>query len=361
MIVRLPRRHILRRISISTPTTQPFLRHTYATAALATVSALSPDQIHFPPSAIQRYPPTKPPSYKPPELRKSQLLRSYASLLRSTPLMLIFQHNNLRAAEWAGIRRELAIALRKAAAADAAKLQTDGATSALQAEDITQTIRLQVIQSGIFAAALRVAEFYTPPSTEANQDSTTPIHATEQDTSELTHDLSQAAYLATRLSSDNPNLKRNTPLHALLSGPLAIVSFPSLHPTHLSTVLRILSPTAGASSAFPAPRRRDNPGLYETPVQNGLQKLMLLGARAEGRVLDQDGVRWVGGLEDLETLRARVVALLTGVGMGVTGVLEGAGRSLWIGLEGRRLDMEEKEKGASSDAPANAAAGDAQA
>ncbi|KAG7006690.1 hypothetical protein G7Y79_00013g034620 [Physcia stellaris] len=65
-------------------------------------------------------------------------------------------------------------------------------------------------------------------------------------------------------------------------------------PAHLSAALRILAPKA---PSFPAPTRRQNPGYYELATQAGLQKLMLLGARVEGRVFDGEGVRWVGGIE----------------------------------------------------------------
>ena len=79
-----------------------------------------------------------------------------------------------------------------------------------------------------------------------------------------------------------------------------------------------------------------------------MQKLVLMGARIEGKVMDQGGVKWVGGLEGLEGLRAQVVALLGGAGGGnLVGALEGVGRGLWVTMEGRRgmLEEEAKEKG----------------
>ncbi|KAK6724421.1 hypothetical protein SNK04_003253 [Fusarium graminearum] len=56
---------------------------------------------------IDQAPATKPPSARPVETRKSQLIRTYTSLLRTTPLILFFQHSNLTAVEWAAVRREL--------------------------------------------------------------------------------------------------------------------------------------------------------------------------------------------------------------------------------------------------------------
>lgn len=247
--------------------------------------------------------------------------------------MLLFQHNNLRAAEWAGIRRELAVALRKTAA--------PVAPGSPLTDDPGAAVRLQIIQDGIFAAALRVVEFYQPPPSGADA-----VHASEQHEYTPDHGLSLRAYEATRRKSSHnrKHAKHSTPLHALLSGPLAVLSFPSVTPEHLATALQILAPTPGASSAFPAPRRREVPGLYEPAVQSGLQKLLLLGARVDGRIMDQQGVRWVGGLSGLDQLRAQLVGVLTGVGMGVTGALEGAGRSLWLSLEGRRMALEEEAK-----------------
>src|SRR5271156_1779388 len=84
----------------------------YATAAAIT-PASSASQMSTPPPSVSRYPPTQPPSHRDPVYRKSQLLRSYVSLLQSTPLILLFQHNNLKSNEWVGIRRELVKSLKK--------------------------------------------------------------------------------------------------------------------------------------------------------------------------------------------------------------------------------------------------------
>lgn len=81
-------------------------------------------------------------------------------------------------------------------------------------------------------------------------------------------------------------------------------------------------------------------------TQSGLQKLLLLGARVEGKVFDTDGVRWIGGIEGgLEGLRAQLVAMLAGVGAGVTGLLEGMSRSLYFTLEGRKGMLEDEDRG----------------
>ncbi|KAH8808311.1 hypothetical protein F5884DRAFT_732589 [Xylogone sp. PMI_703] len=260
------------------------------------------------------YPKTQPPSYKPPEFRKSQLLRQYASLLRSTPLMLLFQHNNLTSTEWIGVRRELARALRKVDEAQVAAGQPPH-------ENLAEGIKLQTIQTGIFAAALRVVEFYKPDVSQSGV---------------LSHTLSESAHEAV--------VKKRTAheLAPLLSGPLAVLTFPNVSPQHLKAALSILSPNA---PLFPAPTRKANPGYHEPNVQGGLQKLLLLGARVEGKVFDVDSTRWVGGIEGgLDGLRAQLVALLQGTSASLTNTLESSSKSLYFTVEGRRTMLEDEQK-----------------
>lgn len=110
----------------------------------------------------------------------------------------------------------------------------------------------------------------------------------------------------------------------------------------MRAALSILSPKA---PTFAAPTRKANPGYHDPSTQAGLQKLLLLGARIEGQVFDQEGARWVGGIEGgMEGLRAQLVHLLSSVGAGVTGALEGVGKSLWFTVEGRRGMLEEEAK-----------------
>lgn len=304
---------------------------TYASLATTTTPAPSFEQATRATAPIARFPSTQPPSYKPPEFRKSQLMRQYASLLRSAPLTLLFQHNNLRAVEWAGIRRELAKALRK--------VDEDLATP----HPMEHAVKLHTVQTGILRSALRVVEFYdaaAQPPTPTTPSSASPATQSSKQLPSptgLTHTLSAAAHEA---ASDR---KKKHPLEALLSGPIACLTFPTVTPQHLHAALCILAPSKPAG--FPAPTRRANPDYHDPVVQTGLQKLMMLGARVEGQVFDADGVRWVGGIQGgLDGLRAQVVGMLQGVGAQVTSVLEGAGKNLYYVVESRRQDMEEKEK-----------------
>lgn len=214
--------------------------------------------------------------------------------------------------------------------------------------NLAPSIKVQAIQAGIFESALLVAEYYNPekhatpliphptdPSTQSSAAIANHIPDAKDPT--LTHFLSRIAHDAVSKH------KYTHSLRPLLSGPLAIVTFPTVTPQHMRAALSILSPKA---PTFAAPTRRANPGYHDASVQAGLQKLLLLGARVEGKVFDQEGTRWVGGIEGgMEGLRAQLIHLLSSVGAGVTGTLEGVGKSLWFTIEGRRGMLEDEEKG----------------
>lgn len=209
-------------------------------------------------------------------------------------------------------------------------------------EYIGSETKLQVVQTGIFSSALKIVEFWDPKFDEMEQSTDPAGNPTAKGSaSKLTHGLSKKAYQVAN--------KRNSLQHGLeplLSGPLALLTLPSVSPAHLKATMQILSPSA---PNFPAPKRKANPGYFEPAVQNGLQKMMLLGARVEGKVFDVEGVKWVGGIEGgLDGLRAQLVHMLQGVGAGVTNALEGASRSLYFTVEGRRMMLEDEEKAASS-------------
>ena len=314
-----------------------------ASVAAATVPAPSAEALS-PVTPIQRFPATQPPSYKRPEFRKTQLLRQYLSLLQSTPLLLFFQHNNLTATELMALRRELAAAMRR----------VDEAEGTAYAP----SIKLGVVQTGILAAALRVIEsgFFaeahssTPPPAHHATDPRSASSAALPNATPAASDPIFAHGLSTAAHQWAKRMRRRPmQLRPVLSGPLLLVPLPAMSPAHLKTVLSLLAP----SPEFPAPRRRALPSYHEPAVQNGVQKLMLLAARAEDRVFDFEGARWIGGIEGgMDGLRARLVGLLQGGAASVTGTLEAAGRSLYVTMEGRKNQLEEearpKEDGATA-------------
>jgi len=183
-------------------------------------------------------------------------------------------------------------------------------------------VKLQIVQTGIFAAALRVVEYFDPKAVPEGERS---------------HVLSKAAH---EQVVDKRTAHEFAPL---LSGPLVLLTFPTVSPQHLKAALSILVPQA---PNFPAPTRKSSPGWHDNAVQTGLQKMLLLGARVEGKVFDVDGTRWVGTIDGgLEGLRAQLVHLLQSIGAGVTNTLESAGKNLYFTVEGRRMMLEEEEKG----------------
>jgi len=306
----------------------------YATASAAVSNAtssattipVSPGTQH--PSSLPstRYSVIQPPSHRDPTQRKSQLLRSYVSLLQTTPLIILFQHNNLKALEWASIRRELATALQKV---------DDTRSNPETNPAISDNIKLTVIRTNIFEPALRITEYYKP-SVAGNTVESAEGQGLEDERLDpaLTHALSRNAYNQAKQHMNEH------PLTPLMTGPLAALTFPTVSPQHLKAALSILSPQPGA---FPAPTRRANPGYHQPAVQDGLKKLLLLGARIDGDVFDIEGTRWVGSIQGgMEGLRAQLVYMLQGFGAGITTTLEAASKNLWFTMEGRRRQLEEE-------------------
>lgn len=277
---------------------------------------------------IDHAPPTKPPSARPVETRKSQLIRTYTSLLRSTPLILFFQHSNLTAVEWAAVRREL----KKAISAVPPANPIPG----VEPVDVSSKVQLQVLRTNMLSVAFKIVELHNPEAAAA-------LAQTQRTTrGPLVHDLSEAAYQTIR-NTPAPEDSAYAQIEPLMVGPIAALTLPAVSPAHVAAALSVLSPVPGK---FPAPTRRKNPGFHDPICQNALAKILLVGGRIEGKVFDQSGVNWVGGIEGgLDGLRAQLVSILQGAGLGITNALEGNGKSLWLALEGRKGQLEEEQGG----------------
>ncbi|KAJ5374900.1 hypothetical protein N7517_006906 [Penicillium concentricum] len=321
-------------------------RSASSAAAPAITPAASIEQMTRSPAPVSRFPPTQPPSHRNPEYRRSQLLRSYTSLLRTSPLIVLFQHNNLKSMEWAAIRRELTIALQKVDE----KIAAEGRT----APALAPYIKIQTIQTSIFEVALRIVEYFRP--SEASLGSGKPPSAIDpvtqtsaeipaisgsKDDPSLTHDLSRTAHAAVK------NMKGMHELSPLLVGPVAVLSIPTVSPEHMKAALSILAPK---ESGFKAPTRKGNPEYYEPIVQNGLSKINLLAARVDNQVFDINQTKWVGSIEGgMDGLRSQLVTALQSMSSSVATTLEGAGKSIYFTLESRRSVLEEEEKGPEGD------------
>ncbi|KAL1899530.1 hypothetical protein Sste5346_002931 [Sporothrix stenoceras] len=283
-------------------------------------------------------PPSQPPSAKQPDIRKSQLLRTYTSMLRTTPLMLMFQHNNLTGVEWTALRRELSLALRKTA-------DQQQKLGIQWPETFVDNIRIQVIRTRIFDVAMRVTEFYDPATVTAESTAAV-VRGRGKQGAIYNHDLSDAAYAAVKKAQADgltgPESSNYGQLKPLLVGPLALLTFPDVSPAHLAAALSILSPSP---PQFPAPTRKKSPGYHDPIVQSAVQKLLLVGGRIEEKAFDLDGVRWVGSVEGGRGgLQAQLVHLLQSAGMGLTSTLEGASKALWLTMESRKTQLEDGTK-----------------
>ncbi|KAJ5388312.1 hypothetical protein N7509_010853 [Penicillium cosmopolitanum] len=284
-------------------------------AAPATTPAAPIEQMTKSKAPIARTPLTQPPSHRNPEYRRSQLLRAYTSLLRTSPLLVMFQHNNLKSMEWAAIRRELTKALQKVDE----KIASEGRISSA----LAPYIKVQTVQTSIFEVALRITSAEIPTISGSKDDPS------------LTHDLSRAAHLAVK------HMKGRHELAEILVGPIAVLSIPSVSPEHMKAALSILTPK---EAGFPAPTRKGNPDYHDPIVQNGLRKINLLAARVDGQVFDIDQTKWVGSIEGgMDGLRSQLVTSLQSMGSSLTSTLEGAGKSLYFTMESRRSVLEEEQ------------------
>ena len=181
--------------------------------------------------------------------------------------------------------------------------------------------------------ALKIVEFHDPVAASAL--ASTP----RTSKGPLVHDLSEVAYKTIK-ETPIPADSAYAQIEPLIVGPLAALTIPAVSPAHLAAALSVLSPVPGK---FPAPKKKKSPGYHEPTCQNALAKLLLVGGRIEGKIFDQAGVNWVGGIDGgLDGLRAQLVAVLQSAGLGLTTALEGGSKSLWLALEGRKTQLEEQ-------------------
>ncbi|KAL2810477.1 hypothetical protein BJX63DRAFT_316765 [Aspergillus granulosus] len=303
----------------------------YASTAAATAPTPSIEQITVSTPPIAQFHPSQPPSHRSPENRRSQLLRQYTSLIRTSPLMVFMQHDNLKSVEWGAIRRELSKAMQKVDA----KIAAEGRN----APPLAPHIKVQIIQTSIFDVALRIVEYFRP--SQPTQTSAEISLSNSRDDPTLTHDLSRAAQNAIR------HTKGKHELSTLLVGPIAVLSIPQMSPEHLKAAMSILAPKA---FGYPAPTRKANPDWHDFGVQNGLTKLNILAARMDDKVFDIDQAKWVGNIEGgMDGLRSQLVMALQSMGSSITNALEGAGKSLYFSLEARRTQLEDEQKEASGE------------
>ncbi|KAF8437412.1 hypothetical protein BGX38DRAFT_1145167 [Terfezia claveryi] len=275
------------------------LKHKIARTLAAAAPAAGSTREHI-------HSPTQPPSFKSATSTKTLLTRLYLSLLRSSPLTILFQPNSMRATEWMAIRRELAAVLAKVDA------------GLPEGEKLGRFIGIMSVDTGLLGVTMRIADRAAPGGKL------------------WTHGTSPEA------AKRGKKLKNSYKLAPLLVGPLAVLTFPRLSPPHISAAMDML---------FPVRRGPAKKG-FDPAAASGLQKCILLGARVQerpvgtGKALNDEGIRWLSGLKTVDEMRGEIVSLLQTVGGGeLVRVLESVAISLGRTVEGRRRILEEEAGG----------------
>lgn len=204
--------------------------------------------------------------------RKSFLHAQYMRLLESSQFVLVLQPNNLSVAEAAKLRADLA------------------AVPLPEGVDASERARLTVVRTGVLRPALR------------------------------------------QLVGSNESQASLARLESILSGPLAMLTSPSLSPDYVSKLLAVVDRAMG-----------NVVGRGAQPAVN--PRLVPLAAIVEGnRLVDIPALREVGKLPDLQTLRAQLVGLLSSPASQLASILSMAsGAQLALTLEARKRQLGEGE------------------
>ncbi|ORY28277.1 hypothetical protein BCR39DRAFT_535247 [Naematelia encephala] len=131
-----------------------------------------------------------------------------------------------------------------------------------------------------------------------------------------------------------------TPLIPWLQGPTALLTCPTISPTYLTQILRVITRTI-------------KQGQRENITEDKQPKFQLVVGLLEGkRLMPANQVEQVAKLDELDTLRSMVVGLLEGSGRNLLGVLETArGGGLVRTLQGLEKDLQDNQGGGSGEAP----------
>ncbi|KAF3160568.1 hypothetical protein TWF106_003798 [Orbilia oligospora] len=268
----------------------------------------------------------QPPSHRPYNSRQTLLHRTYISLLRATPLMVVFQHNNLRGSELVAIRRDLRVAMQnvdaQVAASQPAPIPDEDGNIPPEPRPVGEQVKMVVVNTELFSAALRVAE-YLPKDAKVGSSS------------------GPEAYDMTL------QYRGSHPMEALLVGPVGVIQFPTVSPPHILAVLNLLFPEK-------ATFKKGTDPLFIS----GVSKMLLLGAKVDkvgGQTIDTAALKHITNLGDLPTLRGQLLGLMQSAGAGLVATLQSPSKALWVTMEGRRKmldpDSQKSAEEESSDPP----------
>ncbi|KAK6531452.1 hypothetical protein TWF281_008256 [Arthrobotrys megalospora] len=267
----------------------------------------------------------QPPSHRPYNSRQTLLHRTYISLLRSTPLMVVFQHNNLRANELVAIRRDLKFAMAnvdaQVAASQPAPIPDEDGNVPPQPRPVGEQVKIMVVNTELFSASLRVAEYLPKDSKVGSSSGPEAYDMTVQH-------------------------RGSHPMEALLVGPVGVIQFPTVSPPHLLAVLNLLFPEK-------ATFRKGTDPLFIS----GVSKMLLLGAKVDkvgGPTIDTGALKHITSLGDLVTLRGQLLGLMQSAGAGLVATLQSPVKALWVTMDGRRKMLDpESQKSAEEEGPSD--------
>ncbi|GEM11506.1 50S ribosomal protein L10 [Rhodotorula toruloides] len=230
---------------------------------------------------------------------KELAYRRHAHLLTANDVVLFLRPGEFNAHEWGTLRAQLA------------------ALSANPADPSTPPLKLTVLRPGLLSPLVRAAQPRDPKAKK-------PKH--QQQSLQLS-DAAREALAALDFSLINDR--------SHTSGPIAVVTSPSLHPPTLSKVLALVN----KFSQTPNPNR-PAPGPKDPPVE----RLAILSSLVERQAATLERTEEVGKLPSLDTLRAQLVGLLSAPGARITGVVGARAQEIGRALEGFKLGLEEQGK-----------------
>jgi ribosomal protein L10 len=208
--------------------------------------------------------------------------------------------------------------------------------------------RLIKLRRDITAASNR----FLPPPPAQSLDDPSPTHIPVSQEPSLSV-LRTAIFGVALREFTSIDINESAKIAKLVSGPLAVLTLPSLHPPQLNGILRALERLVPpkkpkteeqlkkeleAKNADPA-----TPGRRMKRIRPTLTpELNVVGALIEGKIFTREGVDEVGKLPTLGTLREQLVGLISSPGMQLAGVLsEAGGGRLARTLEGLKKGLEE--------------------
>jgi ribosomal protein L10 len=150
------------------------------------------------------------------------------------------------------------------------------------------------------------------------------------------------------------DIKESGKIAELVSGPLAVLTLPSLHPPQLNAILRAFERNIPPKRPkTPEEVQKELEGKNSDPAMPGRRikrmrpilqpELNVVGALIERQVYTREGVDEVSKLPTLQSLREQLVGLISSPGIQLTAVMnEAGGGRMARTLEGLKKGLEEE-------------------